>query len=115
MNHLLCPRCFNRATYPIKPSALTYPASLEGGLLSSSVLASIGAGISRSHGISPIVGVAVGTITGMALSVLQEQGSLSNRSCLRLGRNEEVSYFCQNCCYVFTPKTVQAEAVASLT
>lgn len=110
MNNLLCPSCFKSATYAIKPSAMTYPASLEPCLLSPTVLASIGAGLCKSHHLPPVIGIAVGTLAGMALSVLQDK-DFTQKPCLQL-EHSHTSYFCQNCQLVFTPKPTVFDSVA---
>lgn len=110
MNNPLCPSCFKSATYAIKPSAMTYPASLEPSLLSPTVLASIGAGLCKSQHLPPVIGIAIGTLAGMTLSLMQDK-DFSQKPCLQL-EHSCASYFCQNCQSVFTPKPTVLDSMA---
>lgn len=110
MNSPLCPNCYTSNSYPINPSSLTYPASLEASMLSSSVLASVGAGLCKSQHLPPVIGIAIGTLAGMGLSVLKEK-SITQQACLKR-ENNNPSYYCQNCQSVFTPKPMVLNSMA---
>lgn len=99
----ICPRCYSSYVYPVSPTRLSFPQSLEPNLLSPAVLAGIGASLCRQHNLSPTLGMIAGSTVGIALTYLSEHTQPTYRI------EDEHSYYCRSCNQVFDDKPIHQD------
>lgn len=92
----LCPNCHSAQVTPIADNQ-GIPYSLNQTLLSPSVIESISTGICKTYQLPPLAGMAITTVTNIAISLVQAKFTPV--------ANKQMQ--CQSCQHIFTPSDYQ--------